>query len=262
MRPRATSTCSSTPDGGAARWSLVDGSAGTRCQLIIRQGRIAEAEADALFALSGRGTHAIARAMLLSVLMDAMVERADPRGWQAFLVANGLDGELWERAMAGMLLFSRARLRLAAGDHRGALDDYEQPRRRDELSGLDTPAMPSRALGAMAHLASGQLDAARALAAEELERARGWGSDAALTVALRTAALVEGADIELLRDAVAAGQRSEARHEHALALTELGAALRRAGHRREAREPLREALALADASGALRLARRARDELW
>ncbi|MDQ3678366.1 MAG: LuxR C-terminal-related transcriptional regulator [Actinomycetota bacterium] len=50
-------------------------------------------------------------------------------------------------------------------------------------------------------------------------------------------------------------------YEHARSLTELGAALRRAGHRREARETLREALDLADRCGALRLADRARDEL-
>jgi len=54
---------------------------------------------------------------------------------------------------------------------------------------------------------------------------------------------------------------SPARYERARSLTEYGAALRRAGRRREAREPLREALELADRCGALRTARRAREEL-
>ena len=42
---------------------------------------------------------------------------------------------------------------------------------------------------------------------------------------------------------------------------EYGAALRRAGRRRDAREPLRAALELADRCGALRTAARAREEL-
>lgn len=71
-----------------------------------------------------------------------------------------------------------------------------------------------------------------------------------------------GADgIELLRDSVAAVEDSPAAYERARSLTELGAALRRAGHRRDAQQPLREALDLADRCGALRLARRAREEL-
>jgi DNA-binding CsgD family transcriptional regulator len=54
---------------------------------------------------------------------------------------------------------------------------------------------------------------------------------------------------------------SQARLEHARALCDLGAALRRAGRRRDAQEPLRRALDLADRGGALRLAARAREEL-
>jgi DNA-binding NarL/FixJ family response regulator len=58
----------------------------------------------------------------------------------------------------------------------------------------------------------------------------------------------------LLRD-------SSARLEQAKALVALGAALRRTGSRAEAREPLREALDLAERCGALALAERAREEL-
>jgi DNA-binding CsgD family transcriptional regulator len=136
-------------------------------------------------------------------------------------------------------------------------------RRLDELSGLDTPAIPSRACQALAHLQLGERDAARALAEEELQRARRWNTPSALACALRTAGLVEGSDrgIELLKQAVASVERSPAMYERARCLTELGAALRRAGQRRDARERLREALDLADRCGALRLASRARDEL-
>ena len=54
---------------------------------------------------------------------------------------------------------------------------------------------------------------------------------------------------------------SPARLELARALTDLGAALRRAKQRADAREPLREALEIARRDGALAIARRAHDEL-
>ena len=54
---------------------------------------------------------------------------------------------------------------------------------------------------------------------------------------------------------------SFARLEHARALADLGAALRRGGQLLEAREPLRQALHVATDSGALPLAEQARTEL-
>ena len=56
-------------------------------------------------------------------------------------------------------------------------------------------------------------------------------------------------------------ERSPARLEQARALTDLGAALRRANRRSEARGPLHEALALARRCGAHALAERASTEL-
>jgi DNA-binding CsgD family transcriptional regulator len=75
--------------------------------------------------------------------------------------------------------------------------------------------------------------------------------------------MVEGGDpgIELLREAVDYLERSPARLEHARALGELGAALRRSGKRREAQQPLREALDLADRCGGRVVADQARAEL-
>ena len=54
---------------------------------------------------------------------------------------------------------------------------------------------------------------------------------------------------------------TRARLEYAKALVELGAALRRANRRNEAREPLREGLDLAHRCGAAALEERARTEL-
>jgi DNA-binding CsgD family transcriptional regulator len=79
---------------------------------------------------------------------------------------------------------------------------------------------------------------------------------------MRTAALVRGHDgLELARESVAVLQSSGSRLEEARALCEYGAALRRAGARRDAREPLRRAAHVAQGVGALALVERARTEL-
>jgi DNA-binding NarL/FixJ family response regulator len=64
-----------------------------------------------------------------------------------------------------------------------------------------------------------------------------------------------------LREAVELLASSPARLEHARALADLGAALRRANRRREARDALTQALELADRLGGRALAERARTEL-
>ncbi|MGH2985564.1 MAG: helix-turn-helix transcriptional regulator, partial [Solirubrobacterales bacterium] len=66
---------------------------------------------------------------------------------------------------------------------------------------------------------------------------------------------------ELLRESERVLAPSPARLEHARTLVELGAALRRAGRRRDARDPLRRGLDLARGGGALLLAERAQVEL-
>ena len=106
-------------------------------------------------------------------------------------------------------------------------------------------------------------DEARALADEELALARQWGDPIAIGASLRVLGLVEGgtAGIGLLREAVEVLAGSEARLEHARALVDLGAALRRANQRSEAREPLREGVDLARRVGAFGLAQRANDEI-
>jgi DNA-binding NarL/FixJ family response regulator len=101
------------------------------------------------------------------------------------------------------------------------------------------------------------------LALEEGELARRLGSDRARGTALCTAgALARGQrGQELLEQAVAALERTPAALEHARALLELGANLRRTRQRAAAREPLRRAFETATSVGAAPLAERARDEL-
>jgi DNA-binding CsgD family transcriptional regulator len=90
-----------------------------------------------------------------------------------------------------------------------------------------------------------------------------FGAPRALGVALRAAGLAEDGKrgIELLRRAVGVLDGSAARLEHARAMADLGAALRRAGCRVDSREILRPALELAYRCGALALTERTRTEL-
>jgi DNA-binding CsgD family transcriptional regulator len=101
------------------------------------------------------------------------------------------------------------------------------------------------------------------LAEAELIKGRRWATPGAIGSALATRGVVEGGDAgaELLREAVGLLERSPARLEHAHALTDLGATLRRAGRRSGAREPLRAGFALARRCGAVPLAKRAHEEL-
>ena len=127
----------------------------------------------------------------------------------------------------------------------------------------DVGYVHARAGAAQALLRLGEREGARELAQAELADVRVFGAPRALGVALRVAGLAEGGQrgLELLRESVASLRDSPAVLELAHSLTELGAALRRAGQRAAAREPLAEALELAVRCGARRLAARAREEL-
>jgi tetratricopeptide (TPR) repeat protein len=82
-------------------------------------------------------------------------------------------------------------------------------------------------------------------------------------VAKRAAGGIAGGDrgASLLREAIDAFERGDARLERAPALADLGALLRRRNRRTEARELLREALDVAHRSGAKALADQAETEL-
>jgi DNA-binding CsgD family transcriptional regulator len=120
-----------------------------------------------------------------------------------------------------------------------------------------------RSQAALAHLALGDRESAERLTAEELELARAFGAPRALGVARRAAGVVAGGDrgARLLREAIDALERGDARLERARALADLGAMLRRRNRRTEARELLREALDAAHRAGARSLAEYAETEL-
>jgi len=237
--------------------------ANLRSHVLFRAGRIAEAESDAWAGFEAARSADLAPIVMMSLayLVDVTVERGDLRGAERMLVEARADGELPPTTMAAPLFSARGQLRLAAGDADGARSDFEQLLACTARWGQRNPgSFHDDALLAQAHALAGALEPAQALAAAFLARARRWGAPSTLAVALRTLGMVT-ADIDLLRESVAAAERSPARVEHARCLVALGSALRRSGLRTEAREPLRAALDLAHRGGARRLADGARDEL-
>ena len=157
---------------------------------------------------------------------------------------------------------SRASLLLARGDPRGSLRLTLETARRFEPRSRRWIGWRSHAAACLTALGEEPERAVR-LVEHDVELARRWGAPGALGAALRARGLVL-ADQEgdaSLREAVAVLEGSICKLEHARALVELGAMLRRTGRRRDARDPLRSGLELARICGAAPLATRAAEEL-
>jgi DNA-binding CsgD family transcriptional regulator len=160
------------------------------------------------------------------------------------------------------LLWSRAELLLAEGRFAEALELAE------DLSGRMTfithPAWaPWRSLKARALDGLGRTGEAIAVAEDNLEHARRFGSPGVVGMGLSLLGRLHRENgVALLREAVAHLERSTVRLELAAGLLALGGALRRSRRPTEAREPLRRALELADRCGADGLAAEVRAEIY
>jgi len=202
-----------------------------------------------------------------TVLSDIAVEAGELGEAQTTL--DLLPQQGWPAGVATVLIpAARGRLRLAQGRAADALADFGACQ---ALFSDDVWSMPVRETGyvharsgaALALSRLGERQRACELAGAELADVRVFGTPRALGIALRAAGLAAGGPegLALLRESVAALDRSPARLERARSLAELGAALRRSGQRAAAREPLALALELAARCGAWPLAAQARDEL-
>ena len=231
----------------------------------MRRGAVARAEEDARTSLELLTEYGIplGATLALAVLVEALVERGEVEAADRVLAESGLGDEIAPGLPSNPLLEARGILRLAQGRTREGVDDLIEFGRRDELWGGASPlASRWRSRAALGYASLGEAEQARRLALDDLERARRWGAPSGIGVALRAAALVEDAtSIDRLREAVKTLQGSPARLEHARALVDLGAALRRANRRAEARGELQRGLDLAGICGAGALAERARTEL-
>lgn len=231
----------------------------------MRRGAVARAEADARTALELLTAHGIplGATLALGVLIEAQIEGADLEAAEQALGASGFD-EIPPGLPSNLLLEARGALRLAQGRTGDGLDDLFEFGRRDELWGGANPlASRWRSRASLALAAMGDTERARQMALDDLDRARRWGAASGIGIALRASALIEGGapSVDRLREAVEVLAGSPARLEQARALTDLGAALRRANRRREARPALLQGLHLAERCSARALTERARTEL-
>jgi len=225
----------------------------------------AEADAEAYLEISAETGWSVFDPTAAAVLAAVRLERGDLEGAQRAVAPfeRVRDDEI---GTMQFLNLSRAAIGLARGDNESALSNLALCRRFEEgFKGGPGLAclIPWRSLAALAHLGLDNRDDAHALAGEEVRLAREFGAARALGVALRVLGTVEGGDrqAELLSEAESVLESADSQVEHARALTDLGAALRRAGERLEARERLAAGMDLAHRAGAAALAARAREEL-
>jgi len=234
-----------------------------RAHLALARGEVARATAEAHSAVQAARRAGYLQAVYGAVLLDALIEGGDLDAAEREMALAGWDGALAESYWSAPLRLSRARLRMAQHKTREALGDLLELERAYERAGMSNPFyLPACDVALALAVAGRPQDALRRVAAAG-ELARVWGTPSAIATALRVKALLTPGEqgLELMREAVSTAHGSPARLEYTRALTDYGAALRRAGQRAHAREPLREALALARRAGAMAIARRAHREL-
>lgn len=233
--------------------------------LLWHRGRLAEAMAQAQWVLDvadevdlPSGVQAPARVTLAMTALDDGDLTAARRAVGAVPDEAALQGN----PFGGALLMVAGRLAHRQGRLDRAVDLLESAGRVLVAAGGSGTVFAWRSTLALALAAAGRHGQALALVEEELALAEGFGAGRHRSAALRARARLvpDGAEDDL-RQAVAAVADGQARLEHAHALVELGAAIRRAGRRREARPVLREGLAAARAIGLGGLAAHAVEEL-
>ncbi|MEY2570894.1 MAG: hypothetical protein QOE63_1244 [Acidimicrobiaceae bacterium] len=236
-----------------------------RANALHRRGELADAELSAREALmvarewgfSHDSADVLPEALLASVLRDrgnlAEARRALGSGPEP-----GRRDE-YARQWHG----SRIELLLAEGRHQETVAEADEYAHRYAPIAANATDVPWRSIKAQALDRLGRRREAIALAHAELDLARAWGAPGTVARSLRTLGSVEGeAGIAHLEEAVDVVAGSPARLEHAKALCALGTALRRERRPAVSRAPLRQALELASACGAERLATQARTELY
>jgi DNA-binding CsgD family transcriptional regulator len=235
-----------------------------RARLAYKRGEPRDAEAEARAALDSGALFSFYRHAAGSALIAALANQGKLDQAQAAYEATGFGERLPEHRPLTPLLISRGVLRHAQGQReRAVIDLHDALERIGRYSTGTTAGMDARVLLATTLHELSRGEEARAEADRAHAIARSWGTPGMVGMALRARALVAGGEdrVDELHSAVERLAASPLRLEHARALIDLGAALRRAGRRADCREPLRAGLNIAERAGAAPLAQHARDEL-
>jgi DNA-binding NarL/FixJ family response regulator len=228
-----------------------------------RAGRLRDAEADARTALEAGIERVWSFMRGLAPFVCTLVDRG--RVDEAADALWGVVGEdIPDSPPMLPVLLGRVWVRSARREHAAAAADWEEALGRVSQRGTNAAWIEDYAVAAEVYAAAGDSERATATAAEALSIADAWGTPGARGQALLAGARVgvSGDEaIDMLRSAVELLSQSPARFHEARARVSLGAALRRAGHRVDSREPLRDGYELARVCGAEGLAEHARSEL-
>lgn len=252
---------------GSKRRGALAGMAGNygiraTCRLLDGELKEAQADADTALRLSLQVGFIGAVSYWLGTSVKTLLARGDLARARALLDSG--ERELISGLPGASLLCARGELRLATGRHAEARHDFLAAAERVSWIPYANPELLGWRTGlAYCEDALGNREKALAYAAEAVEVARKAGGERGIGIALRVQGAVIGGveGIEILRQAAEILAATRARLQHAQALADLGAALRRANKRKEAREPLREALDIAHRCGATPLEEQTRIEL-
>jgi DNA-binding CsgD family transcriptional regulator len=202
--------------------------------------------------------------MTLAFLTFALIEQGRLDEAEDELENHGAASGALSPTTSGLtLLLARSALRVDQGRLQDAREDAEAVVRRVGARGGSLPGRGFRWIPALALNAAGDRQTAVRLAKEDLELAQRFGVRSVEGIALLVLGVVLGGapGLRRLEQAAAKLDGTPRKLDHAHGLVELGAALRRANRRSDAREPLRRGMDFAHRCGARPLAERAREEL-
>jgi DNA-binding CsgD family transcriptional regulator len=252
-------------EGVRKRGALALGLAMLRCtqaQLALHAGDLpsAQEQARAATAITAETSFPLLHAQSLALLAAAL--RKSGEAEEADVALRALPPPERSGAWAAAARSEFAALALDHGNYAAALRESTAAGEIADPIGAVNPVVFGswRSSAALALRATGKGAEAARVAQENAAHARGFGAPGAIGGAMRIEGLVHD-DLDLLAEAERVLAPSVARLEHAIALVDLGSALRRRGQRVKAREPLSAGMELAHGCGAEPLVERARTEL-
>jgi len=234
-----------------------------RAQLALSRGELSAAHAHARAALDllgGRSLTALHRRLRVDLLATLFVIGIECARRDA---AEQALAELTDAPDAPNVVVGTLRIALALAQSLPEAAVASATTVAGEPIGIVAPGISWRPWAALAHHDAGDTHTALALATEHLGHAHDWGAPSLHGRALLIRGVVDPGPrrLSFIRDAVAVLEQTPDRLELARASIELGAALRRARRRGEARAALVRGSDLAHTCGADTLSARARTEL-